>query len=128
LSRIKHSAGLLKGQGMAIAGLVTGYFSIAIIPVIAILAAIAIPNFVHARQTAQKNACINNLRQIDGAKQMWALENKKESTAIPAPEDLDAYLKTSLGSLKCPAGGVYTIGAAGEKPTCSVSGHELPEN
>ena len=44
---------------------------------IGVLAGIAIPNFVKARQTAQKNACINNLRQIDGAKKQWALDNKK---------------------------------------------------
>jgi len=38
-------------------------------------AAIAIPNFIRARTTSQMNACINNLRQIDGAIQQWALEN-----------------------------------------------------
>ncbi|HZV36220.1 MAG TPA: prepilin-type N-terminal cleavage/methylation domain-containing protein, partial [Verrucomicrobiae bacterium] len=44
-----------------------------VVAIIGLLAAIAIPNFVHARTTAQQNACINNLRQIDGAKQEWAL-------------------------------------------------------
>ncbi len=99
-----------------------------VVAIIGLLAAIAIPNFVRARTTAQMNACINNLRQIDGAKQMWALEKKKDATAIPAPEDLDAYLKSSLESLKCPAGGVYTIGPVDQKPTCSIPGHELPGN
>src|SRR6266478_4702290 len=45
-----------------------------VVAIIGLLAAIAIPNFVRARSTSQKNACINNLRQIDGAKQQWALE------------------------------------------------------
>src|SRR5258705_1891972 len=40
-----------------------------VVAIIGLLAAIAIPNFVRARTTAQMNACINNLRQIDGAKQ-----------------------------------------------------------
>ena len=45
-----------------------------VVAIIGLLAAIAIPNFVKARTTSQTNACINNLRQIDGAKQQWALE------------------------------------------------------
>jgi prepilin-type N-terminal cleavage/methylation domain-containing protein len=50
-----------------------------VVAIIGLLAAIAIPNFVKARQTAQRNACISNLRQIDGAKEQWALENKKSA-------------------------------------------------
>ena len=46
-----------------------------VVAIIGLLAAIAIPNFIRARTTSQQNACINNLRQIDGAKQQWALEN-----------------------------------------------------
>ena len=38
-----------------------------VVAIIGLLAAIAIPNFVKARGTAQRNACINNLRLIDGA-------------------------------------------------------------
>ena len=47
-----------------------------VVAIIGLLAAIAIPNFVKARATSQANACINNLRQIDGAIQQWALENQ----------------------------------------------------
>src|SRR4026208_535932 len=52
-----------------------------VVAIIGLLAAIAIPNFVKARQTAQKNACINNLRKIDGAKEQWALENRAAAGA-----------------------------------------------
>src|ERR1700719_983124 len=55
-----------------------------VVAIIGLLAAIAIPNFVRARTTSQQNACINNLRQIDGAKQQWALENKVSATATPS--------------------------------------------
>jgi prepilin-type N-terminal cleavage/methylation domain-containing protein len=48
-----------------------------VVAIIGLLAAIAIPNFVKARTTAYKNACINNLRQIDSAIQEWALETKQ---------------------------------------------------
>ena len=106
-------------------GLITGYLSIALIPIIGMMAAIAIPNFVKARSTAQQNACIANLLQIDGAKQQWALENKKQPTDTPTAQELETYLHRTFNTLKCPAGGVYTINAAGEKPTCSIPQHEL---
>jgi prepilin-type N-terminal cleavage/methylation domain-containing protein len=44
-----------------------------VVAIIGLLAAIAIPNFVKARASSQANACINNLRQLDGAAQQWAL-------------------------------------------------------
>jgi Protein of unknown function (DUF3352) len=90
--------------------------------VIPLLAAIAVPNFVKAREGAQKNACINNLRQIDGAKQQWALENKKQDSAIPTQDELRPYLKSFP---TCPAGGEYTINAVSEAPRCSHAGHRL---
>ena len=89
------------------------------------MAAIAIPNFVKARNTAQMNICLSNLRQIDNAKQQWALANKKPSTDTPTAQELDAYLRTSFTTLKCPAGGVYTINAVGEEPACSIPQHRL---
>src|SRR5204862_7503566 len=48
-----------------------------VVAIIGLLAAIAIPNFVKARENAQLNSILNNLRIIDGAKDQWALENKK---------------------------------------------------
>ena len=42
-----------------------------VVAIIGLLAAIAIPNFARARTTSQQNSCINNLRQIDGAKQTY---------------------------------------------------------
>jgi hypothetical protein len=124
-SRIKRSAGALSGGGLALGGLITGYLSIALIPMIGMMAAIAIPNFVKARNTAQMNICLSNLRQIDNAKQQWALANKKPSTDTPTAQELDAYLRTSFTTLKCPAGGVYTINAVGEEPACSIPQHRL---
>src|SRR5271156_3911688 len=92
-----------------------------VVAIIGLLAAIAIPNFVKARTTSQENACINNLRLIDAAKQQWALENKKQSTDTPKTEDIQPYLgRGTKGEMPtCPAGGTYTYGTVGEKPTCS---------
>jgi len=96
-----------------------------VVAIIGLLAAIAIPNFVRARNTAQKNSCINNLRQIDGAKQQWALENKQTDTAVATSDDVKVYLKNNLFP-HCPASGTYDIKAVNADPVCSASGHVLP--
>ncbi len=88
------------------------------------LAAIAIPNFVKARETAQKNACIANLRQIDGATQQWALENKKRPLDKVDREAVGAYLKNGVIPV-CPKGGSYTLGTVKDMPKCTIPGHEL---
>ena len=102
-----------------------------VVAIIGLLAAIAIPNFVRARTTSQMNACINNLRQIDGAKQQWALENKKVDSDTPGITDIVVYLRNSL---TCPAtdatdfGSSYTMGTIATRPVCNIVGatHVLP--
>ena len=95
----------------------------AVVPV-GVLAGIAVPNFVKARETAQKNACINNLRQIDNAKQQWALENNKNENTVPTTRDIAVYLKDSKLP-DCPKGGRYTLGRLNVAPKCSQPGHTL---
>jgi chromosome segregation ATPase len=73
---------------------------------------------------ARLNACVNNLRQIDAAKQQWALENKKTADAIPTALDLLPYFPDRVFPV-CPSGGTYTINAVDELPTCSIPGHAL---
>lgn len=96
-----------------------------VIAIIGLLAAVAIPNMVKARATAQKNACIKNLQQIDGAKERWGLENKKSAGADTAGDlsTINSYIKG--GAPSCPGGGSYTYGALGTNPNCSISGHSL---
>ena len=98
-----------------------------VVAIIGLLAAIAIPNFVKARQTAQKNACIRNLGQLDGAKEQWALETKAATNATPSSADLDSYIKGgTTNAMACPAGGTVAINALGINPSCTVGGHALP--
>ncbi len=101
-----------------------------VVAIIGLLAAIAIPNFVRARTQSQKNACINNLRQIDSAVQTWALENKQAANATVQYTDISSYLKNSV---ICPAGGTtfgdsYTLNGVTNKPTCKkvTDTHVLP--
>ena len=99
-----------------------------VVAIIGLLAAIAIPNFVRARTTSQKNACINNLRQLDGAVQQYALENKVAATAAVTLVQIQPYIKlTSAGTLPaCPSAGTYAVTTVDAQPTCTVAGHVLP--
>jgi prepilin-type N-terminal cleavage/methylation domain-containing protein len=100
-----------------------------VVAIIGMLASIAIPNYVKARGNSQQHACINNLRQIDGAAQTWALENKKTGGATYALTDLLPYIKLdSNGNLPaCPANGSYSPGATvSNSPTCNIPLHALP--
>jgi prepilin-type N-terminal cleavage/methylation domain-containing protein len=100
-----------------------------VVAIIGLLAAIAIPNFVRARTQSQKNACINNLRQIDGAVQQWALETKQNDTAsMPDGTVILPYLKSQV---TCPAGGSAatfltsypaTALKVTDKPICAFGG------
>lgn len=95
-----------------------------VVAIIGLLAAIAIPNFMKAREKAQQNACIANLKQMDGAKTLYALDNAKGTGATVVWANLVTdYIKSTPS---CPAGGTYTIGNMGTTPTCTETNHALP--
>ena len=96
-----------------------------VVAIIGLLAAIAIPNFIKARQSSQQNACINNLRQIDGAKATWALEQKKVGNDTPNPGDIYGSTLYIRVEPTCPANGTYALGNVDQKPTCTIAGHTL---
>jgi prepilin-type N-terminal cleavage/methylation domain-containing protein len=107
-----------------------------VVAIIGLLASIAIPNFIHSRQTAQMNTCISNLRCIDGAKQQWAFEQRKQDTDTPMGTDLQPYLgRTAAGELPaCPVDGAqcfstsYAPQSIGSRPACLIvsATHVLP--
>ena len=99
-----------------------------VVAIIGLLATIAIPNFVRARLKAQQSACINNLRQIDGAKQTWALEAKAGPTTIPVIANIQPYLGrgTAGTAPTCPADAAktfetsYSLNDLQTAPTCLI--------
>ena len=91
---------------------------------VGMMAALAIPSFTKARGTSQKNACINNLRMIDAAKEQWALANNKADGAAVNDQDIREYLRGQKLPT-CPQGGTYTIDAVGLSPRCSIQSHRL---
>lgn len=83
LGQIRRAAGALSGSGLAIAGLVTGYVTIFLLPV-TILAILMmsltmsslLPSFARARELTKRSVCANNLRQIGVACHEYAFEHK----------------------------------------------------
>jgi prepilin-type N-terminal cleavage/methylation domain-containing protein len=94
-----------------------------VVAIIGLLAAIAIPNFVKARTKAQTNGCIENMRQIETAKQQWGADAHKSNADVPDWPDLigpTLYIKIQPA---CPAGGTYTLNNLGTTVNCSATGH-----
>src|SRR2546425_1123649 len=99
-----------------------------LVEIMIVVATTAAASFLYS--TSQQNACINNLRQVDGAIQQWALEYKKDAAAVVAITDVTPYLKNSV---VCPAGGTtfansYTLVDVATRPVCQKvpATHVLP--
>lgn len=96
-----------------------------VVSVIALLVAIAVPNFMEAWRTGNANSCIANQKQLKGAIAVWATENAKiEGGTVSISELVPEYMKRwpSCGGLS------YVIPIVGQEPSCpqGLSGHELP--
>jgi len=92
------------------------------IGIIGLLAAIAIPAFVQYRDDTQSTLCINNLRQIQHAKEVAAVRNGYTNGTRITPELLEPLIDGGIKSLECPGGGVYRIRPIGTEPECTVHG------
>ena len=100
-----------------------------VVAIIAILAAVAIPNFISYRKQSQATACVANLKQIQAAKEMWYMN----SSTDPQLTDLVGSDKKIKTTPVCPAGGSYTVGGSTTDPTCDKGDtlgsdykHQLP--
>jgi competence protein ComGC len=94
-----------------------------VVAIIGLLAAIAIPNLIRAKDNAQRTSCAANLKSIDGVKATWALEARRNNADVPTDSDLfgpTAYIRDKP---QCPAGGTYSLNQVDAKATCSVASH-----
>src|SRR5688572_18343038 len=64
-----------------------------VVAIIALLAAIAVPNFLRARKRSQATRILEDLRIIDSAIDQYAIENNKSGGANVSWADVQAYLK-----------------------------------
>ena len=124
-SRIAKSAGALKGDGLALAGMIICYvnigFAVLFVP---LYAAIAIPAFIQYRTDTQAGLCQNNLRLIDHAKGVWSIKNSVATGDVVDEAEAVEYIKG--GRPICPASGTYTFNPVGTDPVCSQGGdHSL---
>jgi prepilin-type N-terminal cleavage/methylation domain-containing protein len=88
-----------------------------VVAIIGLLAAMAIPSFVRARENSRQKVCVNNLRQLDGAKDQAAIENNF-GTGGDVSVYVELYLKA--GVPVCPANNTaYIINLAGTPPECA---------
>ena len=97
-----------------------------VVAIIGVLAAVAIPNLLKARKSSAKQACITNLKSIEGAKAVWALENKKGDADVPTDADIFGPDKAIARKPDCPGNGTYDLKALNDRPTCSAAEHVLP--
>lgn len=102
-----------------------------VVAIIGMLAASAVPNYVKSRETAYRTTCVSNLQHIDGAVQMWAMENKKDPDQTVTFADISSYLRNSVS---CPAGGTtfadsYSLTTVDAKPACirKPDLHKMPQ-
>ena len=96
-----------------------------VVAIFGLLVAVAMPNFLKQRHQAQKQLCIENLAQIESAKQLWGVENRKKNGDTPTDADLigdGSYIKKKP---VCAAGGTYDLKAIGDPATCTIDEHEI---
>jgi prepilin-type N-terminal cleavage/methylation domain-containing protein len=91
-----------------------------VVAIIGLLAAIAIPSFVKARNTSQQNACLNNLRQIDGGKEQAAMRYRLTDGNTLSTTSVNEYIKGNT-TPECPGGGNYEYKVIGSDPDCDIN-------
>jgi hypothetical protein len=117
---IKRKSGISR-NGKAIIALTLCFIGV-------FMGVIGIPDFVAATYENSRNACINDLRQLQAAKEEWALENGKTNGTLVTESDITPYIQLdSKGQVpKCTVGGTYIIGRVGEDVRCSVGTSDWP--
>lgn len=92
LSEIRKSAGRLTGNGLAIGGLILGYIGIAGVPIMLIVAAIAIPNLLRARIAANESSAVASVRMITTAEVTYMSNHPDSGYACSLSELSEARL------------------------------------
>lgn len=104
-----------------------------VILMMSVLLAMAVPNWMRAGQVSRAKACSLNLKRIEEAKEMWALDHGKSGAALPSEADLYGPAAYVRAAPVCPDHGTYAIADLLTQPTCSHGGsglvaHALPDD
>jgi len=108
-----------------------------VVLIIGILLAIAVPNFLAARETSRSKACVANLYQINSAKLQCVMDNKLAGNDTASTFYVDGTTPGAAGKYQltraggsvnyirsvpvCPSGGNYAPGLVSASPSCSVA-------
>lgn len=95
-----------------------------VVLILGMLITIAIPQWVYARDKSRQRACVNNMRQIEQAKDQYALDARLPEGAAVASTDLGSYIKGPFPS--CPSAGTYTLNGIGTSVVCSQNAGAFP--
>ncbi|MTI94939.1 MAG: prepilin-type N-terminal cleavage/methylation domain-containing protein [Firmicutes bacterium] len=81
-----------------------------VVAIISILAAIAVPNYLHALESSRQDACIANIEILDAQVERYRLKNGE----LPKPEnqtltELLTEEKLLSKPVECPLGGEYEL-------------------
>ncbi len=95
-----------------------------VIAIIGLLAVLATPTALRARNRANTQLCLENLRQISAAKELFAFETNAAPGFEPAISDLQPHVR-SVNTFVCPASREpLLIGETGTEPRCAFHGHQ----
>ena len=95
-----------------------------VILILALLIAVAMPNFIKTRNEVIYMTCLSNLRKLDDSVNRYAVSSGESfGDEVFFTDIIPGFLKIRP---QCPAEGTYALNLIGQKPTCSVEGHELP--
>ena len=95
---------------------------LSVVAVVGLLAAIAIPSFLRTRNEAWVHVCLENLREIDAAKEQAAQSRILADGALPSAADVAPYFRGGLAVHTCPRGGRYVLRRVGEEAACTLHG------
>ena len=111
-----------------ISGKEKAIISIAVATYCPFIIVILVPDFVAAEYQGCENPCVNNLRQLQAAKEEWALENGETNGTFVTVGDITPYVQLDRnGNIpKCPEGGTYILGRVGEDVRCSLGTSDWP--
>jgi len=98
-----------------------------VVAIIALLASIAVPGFLRARKRSQASRIINDLRLIDGAIDMYAIENNKATGNTVLIPDWTKYMKTGTNLFatgKDILGNLYGVQTVDRIPRVSTAAYQ----
>jgi prepilin-type N-terminal cleavage/methylation domain-containing protein len=96
-----------------------------VVAILGLLITIAVPNFIKTRSNAQRQVCVENLAQIESAKQIWGVEIGRTYGDLPDDDELFGATQYMKEKPKCPSGGTLRVNPIGTTASCDIAGHTL---